>query len=485
MKISLFYSLKISVLSTLIVCCFSEVAVAGKYKDILNSLLDDRQYICEGSNVFWRINNETQQLIYPVFNEEIDKIKETASQDASVLSIQKLREKAGDEEKANKAARPKEGQYQGYSQRGDRNAKPIARIPFSACSNLGNEQTDRRGNGVSLPSGREITELRKKNYGMQNMLDKQQPTITGQKITIQDLSGELSRKDKAPLIDVPDDIEKLKRENLLLQENLKQERQAKEEALIRLSAIGSERVRNNNPNISDLSDPNRPIKIAEQFSELYDNLWTEACDALEEVYGQGDEKAIIQYLLLMLNAAYSIEHKIMENKSKELGKVLNHDFPTDMSQLKKPVKDFIRQYMGDPDDNDMESALLAFNKMLRTHQLEVNGCLIEEFDVKKFQDIYFGDKGKSVLDILRSYETVCLKLCRHMAKQDPQVVLDFRLLPDGHFDTEKFRYYTENGSYCSFVVWPAMRLHQEGSYLSKGVAQGTDRRPPEKLKLKF
>ena len=51
-----------------------------------------------------------------------------------------------------------------------------------------------------------------------------------------------------------------------------------------------------NVNIADLSDPNRPTKLAEQFSELYDNDWT---DAFEEL-GALEEEERIKFLLKIL-----------------------------------------------------------------------------------------------------------------------------------------------------------------------------------------
>ena len=36
-----------------------------------------------------------------------------------------------------------------------------------------------------------------------------------------------------------------------------------------------------NPNIADLSDEKRPTKLAEEFSELYDNEWTDAFEDLK------------------------------------------------------------------------------------------------------------------------------------------------------------------------------------------------------------
>ena len=40
------------------------------------------------------------------------------------------------------------------------------------------------------------------------------------------------------------------------------------------------KVFENNPNVQDLSDTKRPMKLVEAFGELYDNEWT---DALEDL----------------------------------------------------------------------------------------------------------------------------------------------------------------------------------------------------------
>jgi hypothetical protein len=59
--------------------------------------------------------------------------------------------------------------------------------------------------------------------------------------------------------------------------------------------LASSRLRDNNLNITDLSDPNRPTRIAEKMAELYDNQWTDAFDALEQT--DKNEKEIINTLL--------------------------------------------------------------------------------------------------------------------------------------------------------------------------------------------
>jgi hypothetical protein len=42
--------------------------------------------------------------------------------------------------------------------------------------------------------------------------------------------------------------------------------------------MASIKMTEGNPNIANLGDPNRPTKIAEVYSEIYDNEWTDALD---------------------------------------------------------------------------------------------------------------------------------------------------------------------------------------------------------------
>ena len=64
----------------------------------------------------------------------------------------------------------------------------------------------------------------------------------------------------------------------------------------RLSKFTSNQLADNNPNIADLGDINRPTKLAEKFSELYDNEWTETFDLLTNTDGLNEEVAIKELL---------------------------------------------------------------------------------------------------------------------------------------------------------------------------------------------
>lgn len=53
----------------------------------------------------------------------------------------------------------------------------------------------------------------------------------------------------------------------------------------------------NNPDIADLSNDNRPTKLAEKFSQLYDDAWTDSLEELTEVEASLDETVAISFLL--------------------------------------------------------------------------------------------------------------------------------------------------------------------------------------------
>ena len=46
----------------------------------------------------------------------------------------------------------------------------------------------------------------------------------------------------------------------------------------RLSSMAGDKLTKGNPAITDLEYPDRPIKIAEKYVELYDNEWTDAVE---------------------------------------------------------------------------------------------------------------------------------------------------------------------------------------------------------------
>ncbi|XP_062568535.1 uncharacterized protein LOC134230709 [Saccostrea cucullata] len=97
-------------------------------------------------------------------------------------------------------------------------------------------------------------------------------------------------KEHAKVIDLTKQIQSLLKE--------------KENLLTRLSEVAGSKLTSNNPAITDLSDENRPLKLAEKFSQLYDDDWT---DSLEEITSTGvDEKTSISLLQRVVMIAFHL-----------------------------------------------------------------------------------------------------------------------------------------------------------------------------------
>lgn len=61
-------------------------------------------------------------------------------------------------------------------------------------------------------------------------------------------------------------------------------------AFFKLSRVADVHLSDNNPDISDLSDSDRPQKLNEKISNLYDKEWTDAIEIMET--DQGEQPAI-------------------------------------------------------------------------------------------------------------------------------------------------------------------------------------------------
>ena len=51
------------------------------------------------------------------------------------------------------------------------------------------------------------------------------------------------------------------------------------------------RLRQGNPDLTDLSDKNRPTKLAEKYSQTYDDEWSYALEELQKLFQQSGDRA--------------------------------------------------------------------------------------------------------------------------------------------------------------------------------------------------
>ncbi|KAL3879249.1 hypothetical protein ACJMK2_031554 [Sinanodonta woodiana] len=232
-------------------------------------------------------------------------------------------------------------------------------------------------------------------------------------------------------------------------EQIKQLQEDNNELLNRLSSQAAARMTHNNPYITDLSDKNRPTKISERYSELYDNQWTDAFELLHTNHHLSEIEAI-EVLRDVLSVSF---HKCKE-----------------VRQLREDAVNALKQYIGEDEDSE-DVAILEVMRTLKGTKRNYKK-MQEEFNQHVHSELATGKNYKMIPDI-RPYMDECVEICLLMNIQEPPVELrGLERLSGADFDLSAFQPYTKSGNKIEYIVWPAMYLHQNGPILRKGVAQG-------------
>nr|XP_022326921.1 myosin-3-like isoform X3 [Crassostrea virginica] len=274
---------------------------------------------------------------------------------------------------------------------------------------------------------------------------------------------------KAQLLELEDEFTKVKdtyeaRVNDLqkkLQESLEETGKLdkdKQNLMTRLSAMASAQLTDGNPAITDLSDVNRPTKIAEKFSELYDNEWTDAFEALTSQYHMSEKEAV-DTLLRILKDCYNFGKVAASGQLSELHKVL---------------------LMLHTAGRTRETAVLSSVKKLTKEELKAikeirKACAVHA--VKAVQK-FFSDTpdGRTALSDSQQSSCACfitraVELCWLMNVQDPPLVVTWSVKPGVICDNTRYKQFTHSGQFVEFLVWPPLYLFKDGHLLSKGVVQ--------------
>lgn len=229
------------------------------------------------------------------------------------------------------------------------------------------------------------------------------------------------------------------------------------------SKFASRAVQRNNPDIADLSDTNRPTKLAERFSELYDNEWTEAFDFLHNKKGLV-ETDTINYLLCIVQEAYRFCAETADRQVEELSKSF-------LCIIRYGSNWKNKGHTGPPPDQTQgledRSALYQIRK-------ESAGLFIPELKTKYAEHVKNKLSPPKTLPAKMSsvdhYSAKAVELTWWMCVQDPPV---YMCSTDGSPGDYKnlYRAYTKSGNVVDFYVWPALRLYKDGGVLAKGVVQ--------------
>ncbi|XP_060569842.1 uncharacterized protein LOC132728252 isoform X1 [Ruditapes philippinarum] len=215
------------------------------------------------------------------------------------------------------------------------------------------------------------------------------------------------------------------------------------------------RLVDNNPNIADLSNPYRPTKIAEQFSELYDNHWKDAFQTLKN-----KDQENTAYLLKIIVDCFEICWKISKNHQRNLKSAVccpGENIASGQASKQKRGKTENPVFF-----SAVQSKTLSELRK-QTADISVDGVISQIESAKKE---WFVSKA------LGSYTTRCIELCWLMHVQTPPVVIDTCAKSGSNFDTSRYKQYTKAGKKIDFIVWPVLLLEEGGAVLCKGVAQG-------------
>ncbi|XP_078325594.1 uncharacterized protein LOC111125019 isoform X3 [Crassostrea virginica] len=229
----------------------------------------------------------------------------------------------------------------------------------------------------------------------------------------------------------------------------------------RFSKLAETKLTAGNAHIQDLSDLNRPQKLGEKLSELYDNEWTDAFESLQE-NDDLDEKMTVQKLLETFKTCVSFcQLKAEEQEVQLMNSVKNSvEFSSDekAAELCNGTMEEQEQDVLTPRDTKM------FKDFLKAKGMN---------SLSHLKRVFFAEnpdcaaQGKPLQDFILS----CLEVCWLSAIQDPPLAFDWNF-PEGSDVTEKsVKPFTKSGSKVDYVVWPVMKLCAGGDIICKGVIQ--------------
>ncbi|XP_052674302.1 centromere protein F-like isoform X3 [Crassostrea angulata] len=392
------------------------------------------------------------------------------------------------------------------------NANKIAEELTSLCKKMKTDQKKIFEEVLGKSEQPTMEEVLKAVQSLKKTANESKTEIQQQKTTLEKMEKEITEL-KGQLKDAENKHQMLLKRSQEREQKLTDEinevKSQKEKALTRLSEVAGAKLTESNPYITDLSDPNRPEKIGEQFSELYDNLWT---DVFEKLSGtcKLSERDSIQTLLQILEDSYGYCKDISSKRySNTLAELTLWKFvePNETPSQKKEMKNTQKKKKGadtkettvnitldelqklqtllvspsssSPADSKAVDSILAkiglnvtnlsnIKKMLKS-SLEGTSVIVQESFWKQRSEDPNGQK--EVLKCTKPFLMKCVHICWLMVGQDPPVYLRFSDKCKDKFNKDIYREYTTNGEVLDFVVWPAIFLHENGPLLKKGVAQ--------------
>lgn len=252
------------------------------------------------------------------------------------------------------------------------------------------------------------------------------------------------------LVNLTKEIDNLMSETSNQKKQLEEKDKKIEELTTRLSRVASQQLTQGNPNITDLSDGNRPTKLGERFSQVYDDQWSEAFEALK-AKGK-EEKEIVTELLNKVQDIYNFMQKSVEELMQNLAYKISEGIMYPFQPLKQASYQEIPL-------NGTEGLIRDLVKTQGHHALK---SVQEKLKVT----IHVRGEDKRI----NKYIQILSELIWYMVIQDPPMVLKFIRKGETMDKEGPFKPYSKTGSVAEVCVWPALFLHEGGPMISRGFA---------------
>ncbi|XP_061188238.1 uncharacterized protein LOC133196344 [Saccostrea echinata] len=257
------------------------------------------------------------------------------------------------------------------------------------------------------------------------------------------------------------EVQRLRKEMEELRHKLGHVNEEKNYWVRRISEIAGAKMTDGNAQITDLSDPNRPIKLAERFGELYDACWTDVLEEFMIHHSKGttaEEKKAIEGLKTLLedchDACSTLSRSLAENTRKALMLQEEHITPALSHEINSLRKLASQKNIGN------------IKKICKEEVMSKSTSCVKQL---KSADFFIDE---------------CIDVCWFMVIQDPPLVFYYPEETEGQeFNTKRFQFYTRSGTKLEYVVWPALLLNKGGNLLRKGIAEPVEEKK-KKGKLK-
>lgn len=235
---------------------------------------------------------------------------------------------------------------------------------------------------------------------------------------------------------------------------------------LRLSKIAGAKLTDGNPSITNLSDPNRPMKLGDKFSELYDNEWTDLLDHFIKKM-KGKEDQVIQNIFYILQICYKACQQKASTKVTEAKEYARKAAAVILMDEKHPEIDKVLEEYTNDNRQLMEARRRSGDQVaaLLAKELPKDPAFL------KLTKDYKTDKAVIEKIVQTSFFKSCVNICWKMVIQDPPMFLHPGVKKGGTFDKSVYREYTSSGQKVVFTVWPALYLHEGGPLLQKGVVK--------------